>query len=66
MSPSISSITNGTNGFTTPSDNNKFQIPHTVAVYCGANLGTEPAFHHAAACPVYRSLPSISSQRYSR
>lgn len=57
MSPSLSIIsTNGTsttNGF---SSVNKPEIPRSVAVYCGANLGTEPAFHHAAICLVYRSL----------
>lgn len=30
-----------------PSDE---QPPHAVAVYCGASLGTEVAFHHAAVC----------------
>ena len=30
-----------------PSDE---QPPHAVAVYCGASLGTEAAFHHAAVC----------------
>lgn len=45
MSPALL-IENGTDGI---SSDNK---PTTaVAVYCGAHTGTEPVFHHAAACP---------------
>ena len=45
MSPALS-IKNGTNGIS--SDN---KPGAAVAVYCGAHAGTEPVFHHAAACP---------------
>jgi hypothetical protein len=44
MSPALF-IENGTNDI---SSDNK---PTTaVAVYCGARAGSEPVFHHAAAC----------------
>jgi hypothetical protein len=32
------------------------ELPRAVAVYCGANLGTVPAFQHAATC----QMPSLS------
>lgn len=57
-------IENGTNGIT--SDNK----PTTaVAVYCGAHPGTEPVFHHAAACPFVVPFPprnATAQLRYPR
>ena len=46
MSPALFIEKNGTNGIS--SDN---KPTSAVAVYCGAHPGTEPVFHHAAACP---------------
>lgn len=73
MSPSLSvspslPITNSATSTTTSDDNNNIlkplvvkPLPSAVAVYCGANAGTEPAVHHAASCMSDSSFPN--SQR---